>query len=94
MFGETLAQLRQSLPEYLRDAPFGESEGAPDLLERKPLIKVESGDEPLLFLQLSDGGGDKPATMETGLTVQVPLFIERGDRLRIDTRTREYQTRV
>ena len=39
-------------------------------------------------------GGSKPATMETGLTVQVPLFIERGDRLRIDTRTREYQTRV
>ena len=39
-------------------------------------------------------GGSKPATMETGLTVQVPLFIERGDKLRIDTRTREYQTRV
>lgn len=39
-------------------------------------------------------GGSKPATMETGLTVQVPLFVERGDRLRIDTRNREYQTRV
>lgn len=39
-------------------------------------------------------GGSKPATMETGLTVQVPLFVERGDRLRIDTRNKEYQTRV
>jgi elongation factor P len=36
----------------------------------------------------------KPAELETGATVQVPLFINEGDRLRIDTRTREYATRV
>lgn len=39
-------------------------------------------------------GGSKPATMETGLVVQVPLFIEEGDILRIDTRTGKYVTRV
>ncbi len=39
-------------------------------------------------------GGSKPATMETGLVVQVPLFIETGDTLRIDTRTGKYVTRV
>ena len=39
-------------------------------------------------------GGSKPATMETGLVVQVPLFIEEGDVLRIDTRTGKYVTRV
>ncbi len=39
-------------------------------------------------------GGNKPATMETGLVVQVPLFIEEGDVLRIDTRTGKYVTRV
>ena len=39
-------------------------------------------------------GGSKPATMETGLVVQVPLFIEEGDTLRIDTRTGKYVTRV
>jgi elongation factor P len=39
-------------------------------------------------------GGSKPATMETGLTVQVPLFIEVGDMLRIDTRSGKYVTRV
>jgi elongation factor P len=39
-------------------------------------------------------GGSKPATMETGLIVQVPLFIEEGDVLRIDTRTGKYVTRV
>lgn len=39
-------------------------------------------------------GGSKPATLETGLVVQVPLFINRGDRVRVDTRTKEYLTRV
>ena len=36
----------------------------------------------------------KPATIETGATVQVPLFIKQGDTIRIDTRTREYSERV
>ncbi|CAN5505719.1 MAG: elongation factor P [Rubrobacteraceae bacterium] len=39
-------------------------------------------------------GGSKPATLETGLTVQVPLFVNTGDHVRVDTRSREYLTRV
>src|ERR671926_650145 len=39
-------------------------------------------------------GGSKPATLETGLVVQVPLFISVGDQVRVDTRTDEYLTRV
>jgi elongation factor P len=39
-------------------------------------------------------GARKPATTETGLVVQVPLFVNEGDVIRIDTRTGEYQTRV
>ncbi|NLA59040.1 MAG: elongation factor P [Firmicutes bacterium] len=39
-------------------------------------------------------GGTKPATLETGLVVQVPLFIEEGDVLKIDTRTGEYLSRA
>ena len=39
-------------------------------------------------------GGKKPATMNTGLVVQVPLFIKIGDQLKIDTRTKEYQSRA
>jgi elongation factor P len=39
-------------------------------------------------------GGSKTATVETGASVQVPLFIETGDVIRIDTRTREYNTRI
>lgn len=39
-------------------------------------------------------GARKPATMETGLVVQVPLFVNVGDRLKIDTRSGEYLTRA
>ena len=39
-------------------------------------------------------GARKPATTETGLVVQVPIFVEPGDTIRVDTRTGEYQTRV
>ncbi len=42
----------------------------------------------------TQSGAKKPATLETGLVVQVPLFINEGDTIRIDTRTGEYQTRV
>lgn len=39
-------------------------------------------------------GATKPATVETGATVYVPLFVERGDKIKIDTRTGEYLSRV
>ena len=39
-------------------------------------------------------GARKPATLETGKVVQVPLFINAGDRVRVDTRSNEYLTRV
>jgi elongation factor P len=42
----------------------------------------------------TQSGARKPATTETGLIVQVPLFVNEGDTIRIDTRTGEYQTRV
>jgi elongation factor P len=39
-------------------------------------------------------GGSKPARLETGLTIQVPLFVNTGDIVRVDTRSGSYQTRV
>jgi elongation factor P len=39
-------------------------------------------------------GGSKPATLETGLVVQVPLFVNVGDKVRVSTRTKEYLTRA
>jgi len=42
----------------------------------------------------TQSGARKPATVQSGLVVQVPLFVNAGDTIRIDTRTGEYQTRV
>jgi elongation factor P len=39
-------------------------------------------------------GGSKPAKLETGAMVNVPLFIERGEVVRVDTRTGEYLGRA
>ena len=39
-------------------------------------------------------GARKPATLETGLVVQVPLFVNTGDRVKVDTRSGDYITRV
>jgi elongation factor P len=39
-------------------------------------------------------GALKPATLETGVVVQVPLFVEEGERIKVDTRTGEYIERV
>jgi elongation factor P len=40
------------------------------------------------------GGGTKPATLETGAVIQVPLFVEQGQRIRVDTRSGDYLARV
>lgn len=42
----------------------------------------------------AQGAGSKPATLETGVVVQVPLFIDEGDVVKIDTRKKEYIERV
>jgi elongation factor P len=42
----------------------------------------------------ASGGGDKPATLESGVTVRVPLFVNVGDRVRVDTRSGEYVSRA
>ena len=42
----------------------------------------------------TSGGGGKPATLETGAVVRVPLFIQSGELIKVDTRTGEYVSRV
>ncbi|MEM9303922.1 MAG: elongation factor P [Pseudomonadota bacterium] len=42
----------------------------------------------------TSGGGTKPATLETGAVVKVPLFVDQGEVIRVDTRTGEYVSRV
>ncbi len=66
------------------------------------IVGVELPASVELLITVSDPGmqGDrvsgarKPATLETGLVIQVPLFVEQGDRVKVDTRTGEYITRV
>ena len=72
------------------------------LLVRDAPIRVELPTFVELTVTRTDPGvkGDtvsnvtKPAELETGATVDVPLFVNEGDRLRIDTRTREYSARA
>ena len=50
--------------------------------------------EPGVKGDTASGGGNKPATLESGVVVQVPLFIEEGEKVRVDTRSGEYVSRA
>jgi elongation factor P len=50
--------------------------------------------EPGVKGDTASGGGDKPATLESGVKVRVPLFVDVGDRVRVDTRSGEYVSRA
>ena len=50
--------------------------------------------EPGLRGDTASGGGTKPATLETGTTISVPLFVNVGERVRVDTRSGEYVSRA
>ena len=54
-------------------------------------MKVTQTD-PGLKGDTASGGGSKPATLESGVIVQVPLFIDEGETSRVDTRTAEYMS--
>jgi elongation factor P len=54
------------------------------------VIKTQPG----LKGDTASGGGSKPATLETGVKVQVPLFIDEGETVRVDTRSGEYVSRA
>jgi elongation factor P len=56
-------------------------------------MKVTQTD-PGLKGDTASGGGNKPATLESGVVVQVPLFIEEGESVRVDTRSGEYISRA
>jgi elongation factor P len=56
-------------------------------------MKVTQTD-PGLKGDTASGGGNKPATLESGVIVQVPLFIEEGETIRVDTRKGEYVSRA
>jgi elongation factor P len=50
--------------------------------------------DPGLRGDTASGGGTKPATLETGASISVPLFVDVGERIRVDTRSGEYVSRA
>jgi len=50
--------------------------------------------EPGVRGDTASGGGNKPATLETGATINVPLFVNIGDRVKVDTRSGAYMSRA
>jgi elongation factor P len=65
-----------------------------DILLPSAVEMTVTDTEPGLRGDTASGGGTKRATLESGVTVQVPLFVNEGDRVRVDTRTREYVARA
>ncbi len=69
-------------------------EGKPVIVNLPNTVDLEVADTPPDIKGATATNQNKPATMETGLIVNVPPFIKIGEMLRIDTRTGEYLTRV
>ncbi|HEX2054669.1 MAG TPA: elongation factor P [Actinomycetota bacterium] len=69
-------------------------QGTPIGIELPPTVElVVTQTDPGLQGDRSSAG-NKPAVVETGATVMVPLFLQQGEKIRIDTRTGQYVTRV
>jgi len=72
---------------YVDDAPS-------DVQVPTAVEMAVSETDPGLRGDTASGGGDKPATLESGVIVRVPLFVNVGDRVRVDTRSGEYVSRA
>lgn len=70
-------------------------DGQPSDIQLPSAVDLEvTQTEPGLRGDTASGGGTKPATLETGTQIQVPLFINIGDKVRVDTRSGEYISRA
>ncbi len=69
--------------------------GNPIGLELPKFVELEvASSEPGVRGDSSSGGTTKPATLETGLEIRVPLFIKEGEKVRVSTETREFAGRA
>lgn len=71
-----------------------EFNGKPINVQVEPAVVLEVVDTPPGERWDTATGGKKPATLSTGLVVQVPLFLKIWDKIKVDTRTQEYLGRV
>ncbi len=89
ILGDAVSYLKENLTMELlsyNDQPLGVE--LPITVELE-IVQTEPG-----FRGDTATGGTKPATVETGLVVQVPLFVNQGERIKVDTRTGTYLERV
>lgn len=89
ILGDALYYLKENLEVnllYIEETPIGIE--LPNFVELK-VVETEPG-----IRGDTVSGGSKPAKLETGKVIQVPLFINVGDTIKIDTRTGEYIERV
>ena len=85
--------LRWTKPNETVDVLFIDEK--PQDLQLPASVELEvTQTEPGLRGDTASGGGTKPATVETGATVQVPLFVDVGDRVKVDTRSGAYMSRA
>jgi elongation factor P len=85
--------LRWTVPSTEVDVLFVDEEPS-DLQLPSAVDLTVTETEPGLRGDTASGGGNKPATLETGATIQVPLFVEVGERVRVDTRSGDYVSRA
>jgi elongation factor P len=98
---EQLAIPEQQIEETLKWVKPNEDvdllfiDGNPSDLQIPASVELEvTHTEPGVRGDTASGGGNKPATLETGATIQVPLFVNIGDRVKVDTRAGSYMSRA
>ena len=90
---EAASALRWLLPSQEVDVLY--VDGSPADLQVPSAVELAVAEtEPGVRGDTASGGGDKPATLESGVVVRVPLFVSTGDRVRVDTRSGEYVARA
>jgi elongation factor P len=91
--GAVADALRWTTPSSEVDVLFIDDE--PSDIQLPSSVELEvTQTEPGLRGDTASGGGNKPATLETGATIQVPLFVDVGQRIRVDTRSGDYMSRA
>ncbi len=68
--------------------------GAPIALQLPPFVELAVASTELGMRDAGSGGATKPATLETGLQLRVPLFIKEGERIRVSTQSGEFVSRA
>jgi elongation factor P len=98
---EQIALPEPSLVETLKWVRPNESvdllyiDGSPSDVQLGASVELEvTHTEPGMRGDTASGGGNKPATLETGAVVQVPLFVNIGDKVKVDTRSGSYMSRA